>query len=92
MLTKQQPGPELVGDNNDHQRVKNQIVAWVLDSLGQPEGLHEVQVRPLWTDHYRVNVLVGPDAASVRVAHSFFLEANREGDIIGSTPTISKQY
>jgi hypothetical protein len=92
MLTKQRPEPGRLDDNNDHQKVIGLIERWILDGLGRPENLHEVQVRLLWPEHYRVNVLVGPDTASVRVAHSFFLEANRDGDIVGSTPSISKQY
>lgn len=91
-MTKQQSERDQKDDIDDHQRIISLIEKWILDGLGQPENLHEVQVRRLWSHHYRVNVLVGPDAASVRVAHSFFLEANRDGDIIGSTPSISKQY
>lgn len=33
----------------------------VIHTLGQPDGLQGVQVRPLWEDHYRVNVLVVAD-------------------------------
>ena len=44
----------------------------VLHALGQPADLLKVQVRPLWENHYRVNVLVGVDAASTKVAHSTF--------------------
>jgi hypothetical protein len=64
----------------------------VLGLLGEPGGLHRVQVRPLWEGHYRVNVLVGPDAASTKVAHSYFLVADGDGNILGSTPRITKQY
>jgi hypothetical protein len=64
----------------------------VLLSLGQPEGLHLVQVRFLWEDHYRVNVFVGVDAASAKVAHSFFLVADGVGNIVASTPKIMSRY
>jgi hypothetical protein len=68
------------------------IGEWVLQTLGEPAGLHGVQVRRLWEGHYRVNVLVGADAASAKVAHSYFLTADGDGDIVGSTPKITKQY
>lgn len=64
----------------------------VMHTLGEPGDLYKVQVRQLWDHHYRVNVLVGVDAASVRVAHSYFLAADGDGNIIGSTPKIARQY
>lgn len=68
------------------------IVEWVLHTLGEPADLYAVQVRPLWDDRFRVNVLVGPNAASARVAHSYFVVASRDGDIVTSTPEIKKRY
>ena len=68
------------------------IADYVMDALGQPTDLHRVQVRPLWQDHYRVNVLIGVDAVSAKVAHSYFLVADGNGIILASTPKISKQY
>ena len=91
MLTTQTADCDRIEDNNGLEKIKNLIGRWILDGLGQPENLKGVQVRLLWPDHYRVNVLVGPDAASARVAHSFFLEANADGDIVGSTPSVTKQ-
>jgi hypothetical protein len=64
----------------------------VLLSLGQPEGLHLVQVRYLWEDHYRVNIFIGVDAASAKVAHSYFLLADSAGKILASTPEIQSRY
>jgi hypothetical protein len=64
----------------------------ILHGLGQPGGLHAVQVRWLWGDHFRVNVLVGPDSTSVKVAHSYFLVADDDGRIVASTPTITRLY
>jgi hypothetical protein len=64
----------------------------VMRALGQPGSLYQVQVRPLWEDHYRVNVFVGVDAASATVAHSYFLVADRDGKIVASTPQITKTY
>ncbi len=68
------------------------IGAHVLHALGEPGDLQRIQVRPLWQDHYRVNVFVGADAVSVRVAHSFFLVADDDGNLLRSAPEITKQY
>jgi hypothetical protein len=68
------------------------IAEQVMHALGQPVDLFRVQVQPLWQDHYRVNVLVGADSVSTRIAHSFFLNVDGKGLIIGSTPKIAKQY
>jgi len=64
----------------------------VLRALGQPTNLHMVQVRRLWEDQYRVNILVGVDAASSKVAHSYFLVVGTDGSITTSTPAITKLY
>ena len=63
----------------------------VLLSLGQPEGLHLVQVRYLWEDHYRVNVFIGVDAASAKVAHSYFLLADSAGKILADLRLASRK-
>jgi hypothetical protein len=64
----------------------------VVHILGEPKDLHKVQVRPLWGNYFRVNVLVGKDASSVRVANSYFLKADGDGNIVESTPKITRQY
>jgi hypothetical protein len=51
-----------------------------------------VQIRRLWEDCYRVNVLTGRDATSVKFAHSYFLVVDAAGAIVTSTPTITRQY
>jgi hypothetical protein len=66
------------------------IARYVLDALGQPADLLRVEVRELWEGHYRVNVLVGTDAASVRVAHSYFLVADAQGNVVSSTPALPR--
>jgi len=64
----------------------------VLDVLGKPGDLLLIQVRPLWDRRYRVNIVVGTNVTSARVANSFFLEADEDGTVIASTPRIKKQY
>jgi hypothetical protein len=64
----------------------------VMDILGEPEDLFRVQVRHLWECSYRVNVFVGPDAISARIANSHFLKVDDDGTIIASMPRIKRQY
>jgi len=64
----------------------------VLSKLGQPDDLHRVQVKCVWGNNYRVNVFVGPDAVSSKVAHSFFLKADEDGKILSFGPAITKVY
>jgi hypothetical protein len=63
-----------------------------MQDLGWPADLHQVQVRLLWEGNYRVNVFIGSDAASAKVAHSFFLTADAAGEVLVSTPTITRLY
>jgi len=63
-----------------------------LDRLGAPANLYKVQVQLLWEARYRVNVFTGNDAASARIAHSFFIAVDDEGHVLQSTPGITKQY
>ncbi len=92
MTTKQQAAQRADGEKEDRRRRNAVIGKRVLLTLGQPDDLHRLQVHHLWGDHYRVNVLVGPDAASARVAHSFFLVADDDGNVLASTPKITRQY
>jgi hypothetical protein len=75
-----------------HQERGAAIGRRVMNALGRPLALHWVRVRPLWEDHYRVNILIGEDAASARIAHSFFLVADEDGTIRAATPAIARQY
>ena len=63
----------------------------VMHALGKPVDLLKVQVRLVWDDHYRVNILVGVDAGSVRVANSYFLVVDSDGSLIAATPKITKK-
>jgi hypothetical protein len=70
----------------------NLISQHVIQALGTPSDLRNVQVRKVWDDHYRVNVLVGVNAGSVKVANSYLVVTDSDGGVIGSTPKIVKQY
>src|SRR5437868_5983152 len=77
---------------NECEALNARIGKAVIRALGDPHDLLRVQVRQVWEDHYRVNVLVGANAACARVAHSYFLGADSNGAILTSTPKITKQY
>src|SRR5438094_10527826 len=81
-------------DMGHHMRetLKGLIGEQVVHILGSPDELLGVHVRPLWKDHYRVNVFVGKDATSARVANSFFLVVDGDGNIVTSSPKIARQY
>ncbi len=64
----------------------------VVRSLGRPFDLLSVQVRPVGSVNYRVNVVVGKNVDSPRIANSFFLTADAEGNILTSSPKIVSRY
>lgn len=68
------------------------IREYVLRTLGRPPNLFAVQVHYLWGDQYRVNVLVGQDASSVTIPHSYFVSMNSHGTFLGSQPRVTKAY
>ena len=39
-----------------------------------------------------MNIFVGADAASAKVAHSYFLVVDGDGRIVESTPKLTKHY
>jgi hypothetical protein len=86
--------PKQHEDPEQHKRAMlNALIGeQVIHVLGQPDNLLQMQVRLLWQNHYRVNVLIGADAASARIANSYFVKSDSDGNIVESTPKISKQY
>ena len=92
MPTEQQDKPHADREKAKRQQLGAVIGKQVLQGLGQPGNLHSVQVRRVWENHYRVNVLIGVDAASTKVAHSYFLVADSEGKVVASTPEITRRY
>jgi hypothetical protein len=89
---KQETAAAPIAEIADKARLRAAIARAILQSLGEPAGLREVDVRLLWDNRYRANVLVGADAATVRIAHSYYLEADTEGSILSSTPAIKREY
>jgi hypothetical protein len=89
--TRQADGEHL-GDREKNDALNHVIATNVVQSLGSPADLLKVQVCPLGRDRYRVNVFVGKDATSARIADSFFLTADDRGKIVTSSPEIAKLY
>ncbi len=79
-------------DRDKNDALNHVIATKVVQSLGSPADLLKVQVRPLGRNRYRVNVFVGKDAASGRIADSFFLTADDRGKILTSSPEIARLY
>jgi hypothetical protein len=86
-VKKQQPSTQ---DKEDRQAVDAAVGKQVIQALGHPAGLPKVQVHRLWEDHYRVNILTGADATSTRIANSYFLVTDNAGNIVNSTPKITR--
>ena len=89
-LQCEQPNDKLGPD--ERETLDNLIREQVIHALGAPCNLRDVQVKKLWADHYRVNIIVGPNPASVRVANSYFVVVDSDGCLIAATPEITKQY
>jgi hypothetical protein len=92
MSTEQQREQHRDKEVQEREKLDALIRERVIRALGRPSGPHRVQVRRLWEDYYRVNVLIGEDAASVKIVNSYFVEADGDGNIVASTPAITKQY
>jgi len=92
MTTNQQEKPPKEPEKREGPGLDAAISKHVMHTLGQPGDLYKLQVRRLWQDRYRVNVLTGPDASSIKIAHSYYLVVDAEGGIVASTPAITKQY
>ena len=91
--TKEQAEQAKDRDREQHRReTLNALIGeQVLHALGEPGDLHRAQVRPLWEGHYRVNVLRRVDAVSFKIVHSYFLVADGDGNIVASTPGITRR-
>ena len=92
MITTRQGDQDRAMDRDRSDALNELIGRHVVGALGSPVDLLKVQVRPLGDAHYRVNVVVGTGATSARVADSFFLTADDEGNIVTSSPEIVRHY
>lgn len=89
-----QPQDKSANDSEQEDRRQRgmKIGDHVLRQLGQPIGLHGLQIRWLWNDYYRVNVLVGADFVNAKVAHSYFVFVDSDCNILSSSPQITQIY
>ena len=92
MTTTPQIETDMDMDRQRRDRLSDLIRKQVVRSLGSPEDLLRIQVQPIVGDRYRVNVFVGKDATSARIADSFFLTTDEEGQILTSSPAIVRLY
>ena len=90
-LQIEQPKVEKL-EKGERKALNKLIREQVIHALGTPIDLRDVQVRKVWKDHYRVNVLVGMNAGSVRLANSYFVVIDSDGSLISTTPKITKQF
>lgn len=75
----------------ERQQMDSALGRRVVSCLEPTGDIQRVQVRLLWENRYRVNVYVGADAASVRIASSYFLVTDAVGNIIESSPALERR-
>ena len=90
--SKSQPDEEVEGKNRRAARLATAVGASVMSALGRPADLFRISVVRLWGNQFRVNVQTGTDAVSSRIAHSFFLAADENGNVLESNPAITRLY
>ena len=81
--------------------VRPAIAQGILSLMGRPQNLHEVVVKSLWDNRFRVNVWchVAAEGKEITalydpklITDSFFVQVNPLGDIVQSSPDIKKKY
>jgi hypothetical protein len=92
MITLEKAASENKVDQHKRETLNALIGEQVIHVLGKAADLFKVQVRPLWANYHRVNILIGKDASAVTVSDSYFLKVDDEGIIVESTPQIKKRY
>jgi hypothetical protein len=64
----------------------------VMAGLGRPGDLLNVTVRRVAGSNYRVNVVTGADPTQARIAHSFFVSVDDQGNVLDSSPPLARCY
>ena len=66
----------------------------VFERLGKPRDLFRIQIRPLWSDYFRVNVYREVEASQalprVEMTDSFFVTTDHES--FTARPVIERKY
>ena len=91
MATAQHDSGKTDGSDS-RESLKALIRSQVVRSLGTPDDMLKVLVHPVGQDSFRVNVVVGKSVSSARIADSFFLTADSDGNILTSSPEIARLY
>jgi hypothetical protein len=86
------PDEEAISKKKRAEQLAAAVSASVINILGSPSNLFRVSAVRLWGDHYRVNVQIGSDPVSIRIAHSFFVAVDEKGNVRESTPQIVRVY
>lgn len=92
MLTTRNREPEKDMEHHQRETLQTLIGEQVMHALGEPGDLVQMQVRRLWEDYFRVNVFIGRDMVSAKIANSYFVKVDSDGNIVEATPRIKKQY
>ncbi len=91
MPSAQTGGPRKEREGPDGEQQENLIRGHVLRALGEPGGLGRVQVRSLWGNYYRVNIVVGDEPGCAKIVRSYFLETDGAGNVLDATPRIVRE-
>ena len=92
MATSQHRNQQEEMDRHKRNALDALLAEQVIHILGKPAGLHKVQVRQVGERGYRVNILIGPDVVAAKVAQSYFLKVDGDGNIVESTPKITRLH
>jgi hypothetical protein len=84
-------GPCRDKELQDLEKLKTLIGSHVLRAIGGAGGKGLVQVRPLWDGYYRVNLVVGDGPGCVTIPRSYFLRTDGAGNVLESTPKLTKR-
>ncbi len=91
-----QPATQPDGDTDlvdqSAKRLCSAICLNIMATLGRPNDFLRITARQITGNGYRVNVVTGTSAASARIAHSYFITADANGNVTTSDPAVMKQY
>jgi hypothetical protein len=87
-------GPDEAADQDREaaRGVATAIGRGVMTALGRPADFVRVSVIRLWENNYRVNVRTGPNPSALTIAHSYFVSADGQGNVIASAPPLARRY
>jgi hypothetical protein len=63
-----------------------------MSALGRPDDFLRVTARRVTAGGHRVNVIAGADPTTARIAHSFFVTTDADGNLTGSAPPLVRRY